>query len=369
MPVRGFWLGAGTTAAPPWWSALIPVLAHGPATRGASSLSNTIHPIASPSPSTSLSFNNAAAAAAIAHSPISPAAANSRPHPPQCITSATASKMPPQATTDADKRQAAREVVDILEEIATLLNTKLNRTQLSYCISLVENGVNPEALAVRVSLFPLPTFPPSLFIQASKHPNISTSGYLGRACPRAPSSATCARSTPSPLTRWGTTNINNSSSSSSSSREERGRRKVDSWRRNVGAIGTSRCVRLTGKLAGFWPAGSAVVKQVVGVVRFCWLFLASIDLRERPERREVVSWWRAEELEEKFSCCAGYLQLLHWRGRASRRYLRVRQSEGWMRAERHPRRWCRRRCIVLLLCMQSIPTAPSARTPACVGRR
>ncbi|KAK7538194.1 mitotic-spindle organizing gamma-tubulin ring associated-domain-containing protein [Phyllosticta citribraziliensis] len=55
--------------------------------------------------------------------------------------------MPPQATTDADKRQAAREVVDILEEIATLLNTKLNRTQLSYCISLIENGVNPEALA------------------------------------------------------------------------------------------------------------------------------------------------------------------------------------------------------------------------------
>ncbi|KAK7543235.1 mitotic-spindle organizing gamma-tubulin ring associated-domain-containing protein [Phyllosticta citricarpa] len=50
-------------------------------------------------------------------------------------------------TTDADKRQAAREVVDILEEIATLLNTKLNRTQLSYCISLIENGVNPEALA------------------------------------------------------------------------------------------------------------------------------------------------------------------------------------------------------------------------------
>ncbi|KAK8191648.1 mitotic-spindle organizing gamma-tubulin ring associated-domain-containing protein [Phyllosticta capitalensis] len=53
--------------------------------------------------------------------------------------------MPP--TTEADKRQAAREVVDILEEIATLLNTKLDRTQLSYCISLIENGVNPEALA------------------------------------------------------------------------------------------------------------------------------------------------------------------------------------------------------------------------------
>lgn len=68
-----------------------------------------------------------------------------------------------------DKRKAAREVIDILHEIATLLvsneaqsrvgaptkqaqNTHLNRQQLSYCVSLIENGVNPEALAVsRVS--------------------------------------------------------------------------------------------------------------------------------------------------------------------------------------------------------------------------
>ncbi|KIW01802.1 mitotic-spindle organizing protein 1 [Verruconis gallopava] len=47
----------------------------------------------------------------------------------------------------AEKRQAAREVIDILHEIATLLNTGLNRQQLSYCVSLIENGVNPEALA------------------------------------------------------------------------------------------------------------------------------------------------------------------------------------------------------------------------------
>ncbi|QDS73364.1 hypothetical protein FKW77_007131 [Venturia effusa] len=46
-----------------------------------------------------------------------------------------------------DKRKAAREVIDILHEIATLLNTHLNRQQLSYCVSLIENGVNPEALA------------------------------------------------------------------------------------------------------------------------------------------------------------------------------------------------------------------------------
>lgn len=53
--------------------------------------------------------------------------------------------MPP--APEVDKRQAAREVIDILHEIATLLNTHLNRQQLSYCVSLIENGVNPEALA------------------------------------------------------------------------------------------------------------------------------------------------------------------------------------------------------------------------------
>ncbi|KAI1935594.1 hypothetical protein LOZ58_002796 [Ophidiomyces ophidiicola] len=46
-----------------------------------------------------------------------------------------------------EKRQAAREVIDILHEISTLLNTHLDRTELSLCVSLIENGVNPEALA------------------------------------------------------------------------------------------------------------------------------------------------------------------------------------------------------------------------------
>ncbi|KAE8321990.1 mitotic-spindle organizing gamma-tubulin ring associated-domain-containing protein [Aspergillus sergii] len=46
-----------------------------------------------------------------------------------------------------DKRQAAREVIDILHEISTLLNTALDRTDLSLCVSLIENGVNPDALA------------------------------------------------------------------------------------------------------------------------------------------------------------------------------------------------------------------------------
>jgi mitotic-spindle organizing protein 1 len=68
------------------------------------------------------------------------------------------------------KLEKAREVVDILEEISTLLvcvfvnwkranaplikrqNTQLNRSQLSWCVSLIENGVNPEALAASFKL-------------------------------------------------------------------------------------------------------------------------------------------------------------------------------------------------------------------------
>ena len=69
--------------------------------------------------------------------------------------------------TKEEKREKAREVVDILEEISILLvslhcqsvafhlcltfmmqNTQLDRAQLSLCVSLIENGVNPEALAV-----------------------------------------------------------------------------------------------------------------------------------------------------------------------------------------------------------------------------
>lgn len=67
---------------------------------------------------------------------------------------------------DDTKRKAARETIDILHEISTLLvnlplriyydnpaanrsqNTNLDRQSLSYCVSLIENGVNPEALAV-----------------------------------------------------------------------------------------------------------------------------------------------------------------------------------------------------------------------------
>lgn len=49
-----------------------------------------------------------------------------------------------------EKKEKAREVVDILEEISLLLNTHLDRPQLSLCVSLIENGVNPEALATAI---------------------------------------------------------------------------------------------------------------------------------------------------------------------------------------------------------------------------
>ncbi|KAI1083790.1 mitotic-spindle organizing gamma-tubulin ring associated-domain-containing protein [Whalleya microplaca] len=54
---------------------------------------------------------------------------------------------PPTARDDNEKQQAAQQAVDILHEISTILNCHLDRRTLSVCISMIENGVNPEALA------------------------------------------------------------------------------------------------------------------------------------------------------------------------------------------------------------------------------
>ncbi|KAI8079846.1 mitotic-spindle organizing gamma-tubulin ring associated-domain-containing protein [Halteromyces radiatus] len=40
-----------------------------------------------------------------------------------------------------------KETIDILHEMSSILNTKLDRETLALCISLCEKGVNPEALA------------------------------------------------------------------------------------------------------------------------------------------------------------------------------------------------------------------------------
>ncbi|KAF2965451.1 hypothetical protein GQX73_g8132 [Xylaria multiplex] len=63
--------------------------------------------------------------------------------------------MPPQVNREENEKQdIARQAVDILHEISTILtdfletqNCHLDRRTLSVCISMVENGVNPEALA------------------------------------------------------------------------------------------------------------------------------------------------------------------------------------------------------------------------------
>ncbi|KAI0518240.1 mitotic-spindle organizing protein associated with a ring of gamma-tubulin 1 [Xylaria bambusicola] len=57
--------------------------------------------------------------------------------------------MPPVADNreESEKQAAARQAVDILHEISTILNCHLDRRTLSVCISMIEQGVNPEALA------------------------------------------------------------------------------------------------------------------------------------------------------------------------------------------------------------------------------
>ncbi|KAI8638070.1 mitotic-spindle organizing gamma-tubulin ring associated-domain-containing protein [Parasitella parasitica] len=40
-----------------------------------------------------------------------------------------------------------KETIDILSEMANILNTGLDRETLSLCVSLCERGINPEALA------------------------------------------------------------------------------------------------------------------------------------------------------------------------------------------------------------------------------
>jgi len=40
---------------------------------------------------------------------------------------------------------------EVLYEISQLLNTQLDKATLATCVGMVENGVNPEALAVRLT--------------------------------------------------------------------------------------------------------------------------------------------------------------------------------------------------------------------------
>ncbi|RYC61816.1 hypothetical protein CHU98_g4393, partial [Xylaria longipes] len=97
--------------------------------------------------------------------PTRPPAINDLNEPEHAQTQAKLIIMPPPG--DSEKQDAARQAVDILHEISTILvrtylsyppatesaadgpntNCHLDRRTLSVCISMVENGVNPEALA------------------------------------------------------------------------------------------------------------------------------------------------------------------------------------------------------------------------------
>jgi mitotic-spindle organizing protein 1 len=49
-----------------------------------------------------------------------------------------------------DINEEARETLEVLYEMAQMLNTGLDRQSLSILVSLCEHGVNPEALAAVV---------------------------------------------------------------------------------------------------------------------------------------------------------------------------------------------------------------------------
>ncbi|KAF9054418.1 mitotic-spindle organizing gamma-tubulin ring associated-domain-containing protein [Panaeolus papilionaceus] len=51
------------------------------------------------------------------------------------------------STKEAERNSSAQQTLDILHEISQLLNTQLDKATLAKCIGMIENGVNPEALA------------------------------------------------------------------------------------------------------------------------------------------------------------------------------------------------------------------------------
>lgn len=52
------------------------------------------------------------------------------------------------ADSDPAKLNTAKETLDILMEISSLLNTGLDSDSLAICVRLCESGINPEALAL-----------------------------------------------------------------------------------------------------------------------------------------------------------------------------------------------------------------------------
>lgn len=80
----------------------------------------------------------------------------------------TATRLPRRLSTvrGATHPMRAEEGIDparlVLYEISQLLNTQLDKATLATCVGMIENGVNPEALAVRVVVLSLVMAVPAL---------------------------------------------------------------------------------------------------------------------------------------------------------------------------------------------------------------
>ncbi|KAG8757904.1 hypothetical protein FRC14_001202 [Serendipita sp. 396] len=51
------------------------------------------------------------------------------------------------SSRDLERASSAQQTLDVLYDISQLLNTQLDRETLATCVSMIEAGVNPEALA------------------------------------------------------------------------------------------------------------------------------------------------------------------------------------------------------------------------------
>ncbi|KAF9517955.1 hypothetical protein BS47DRAFT_421922 [Hydnum rufescens UP504] len=52
----------------------------------------------------------------------------------------------------SSETSSAQQTLDMVFDLSQVLNTKLSREQLATCVAMIDSGVNPEALAVRVAV-------------------------------------------------------------------------------------------------------------------------------------------------------------------------------------------------------------------------
>ncbi|KAF5316602.1 hypothetical protein D9619_006267 [Psilocybe cf. subviscida] len=83
------------------------------------------------------------------------------------------------STKENDRNSSAQETLNILYEISQLLNTQLDKATLATCVGMIENGVNPEALAVRVVVLSLVMAVPALRCTELRREGATLSGQPG----------------------------------------------------------------------------------------------------------------------------------------------------------------------------------------------